>query len=115
MRRNWTAKTFVDTFESLRIPHFPQPRRRAYLATINLEMGPFYSIDVVLFTLSKRIGYVGPVHRGFGQEGRSNGLPLGSIREEIPESNTGYLDMCRNLLAFRTEPATDNVHVIDLC
>ena len=38
---------------SLRLPHFPQPRRRNRLQTINQGVGPFYSIGVGPFYVVK--------------------------------------------------------------
>ena len=55
---------------SLRLPHFPQPRRRNRLQTINQGVGPFYSIGVGPFYVVKAI-------RRFtlGQEG-NNSRPI---------------------------------------
>ena len=52
------ASAFPQRLGSLRLPHFPQPRGRSYLATINLEVGPFYSIEVGSFYVVKARGGV---------------------------------------------------------
>ena len=43
------ASAFPQRLGSLRLPHFPQTRRRNYLQTINQGVGPFYSIGVGSF------------------------------------------------------------------
>ena len=55
------ASAFPQRLGSLRLPHFPQTRRRNYLQTINQGVGPFYSIGVGSF-------YVIEARPGFGFE-----------------------------------------------
>ncbi len=53
METRYKARGFSQRLGSLRLPLFPQPRRRYYLRTINLEVGPFYSITVGSFYVVK--------------------------------------------------------------
>ena len=53
METRYKARGFPQRLGSLRLPLFPQPRRRYYLRTINLEVGPFYSITVGSFYVVK--------------------------------------------------------------
>ena len=55
METRYNARGFPQRLGSLRLPLFPQPRRRYYLRTINLEVGPFYSIEVGSFYVVKAI------------------------------------------------------------
>ncbi len=47
------ASAFPQWLGSLRLPHFPRPRRRNHLQTINPGVGPFYSIEVGPFYVVK--------------------------------------------------------------
>ena len=53
METRYKARGFPKRRESLRLPHFPQPRRRNHLQTINQGVGPFYSIGVGPFYVVK--------------------------------------------------------------
>ena len=50
------ASAFPQRLGSLRLPHFPQTRRRNYLQTINQGVGPFYSIGVGSFYVIEASG-----------------------------------------------------------
>ena len=53
METRCKASAFPQWLGSLRLPHFPQPRRQNYLQTINQGVGPFYSIGVGPFYVVK--------------------------------------------------------------
>ena len=53
METRCKASAFPQWLGSLRLPHFPQPRRRNHLQTINQGVGPFYSIGVGPFYVVK--------------------------------------------------------------
>ena len=55
METRCKASAFPQGLGSLRLPHFPQPRRRNHLQTINQGVGPFYSIGVGPFYVVKEI------------------------------------------------------------
>ena len=56
METRYKPRGFPQRLGSLRLPLFPQPRRRYYLPAINLGVGPFYSIKVGSFYVVKAIG-----------------------------------------------------------
>ena len=53
METRYKPRGFPQRLGSLRLPFFPQPRRRYYLPAINLGVGPFYSIKVGSFYVVK--------------------------------------------------------------
>ncbi len=53
METRCKASAFPQWLGSLRLPHFPRPRRRNHLQTINPGVGPFYSIGVGPFYVVK--------------------------------------------------------------
>ena len=53
METRYKPRGFPQRLGSLRLPLFPQPRRRYYLPAINLGVGPFYSIKVGSFYVVK--------------------------------------------------------------
>ncbi len=53
METRYKPRGFPQRLGSLRLPLFPQPRRRYYLRAINLGVGPFYSIKVGSFYVVK--------------------------------------------------------------
>ena len=55
METRYKPRGFPQRLGSLRLPLFPQPRRRYYLRAINLGVGPFYSIKVGSFYVVKAI------------------------------------------------------------
>ena len=56
METRYKPRGFPQRLGSLRLPLFPQPRRRYYLPAINLGVGPFYSIKVGSFYVVKARG-----------------------------------------------------------
>ena len=58
------ASAFPQRLGSLRLPHFPQTRRRNYLQTINQGVGPFYSIGVGSFYVIEATRNVFPEYLG---------------------------------------------------
>ncbi len=76
METRCKASAFPQGLGSLRLPHFPQPRRRNHLQTINQGVGPFYSIGVGPFYVVKarrdsglvedELEYLRPLYQGPG-------------------------------------------------
>ena len=68
METRYKPRGFPQRLGSLRLPLFPQPRRRYYLRAINLGVGPFYSIKVGSFYVVKasQIQRIDPMHQRQG-------------------------------------------------